>query len=98
MAQVALAWLVDRPTVTSVILGARTLEQLQDNLGAAGLHLSEEETARLDAASDPARRTTPTAGRAPTSAAGWSRAPPPNEQPRRQRRPARGHGPKRSRG
>jgi aryl-alcohol dehydrogenase-like predicted oxidoreductase len=54
MAQVALAWLVDRPTVTSVILGARTLEQLDDNLGAAGLHLSEEETARLDAASDPA--------------------------------------------
>jgi len=54
MAQVALAWLVDRPLVTSVILGARTLEQLEDNLGAAGLHLSEEETAQLDAASDPA--------------------------------------------
>jgi aryl-alcohol dehydrogenase-like predicted oxidoreductase len=53
MAQVALAWLVDRPSVTSVILGARTLEQLTDNLGAAGLHLSSEETARLDAASDP---------------------------------------------
>src|SRR3954452_11049128 len=54
MPQVALAWLVDRPQMTSVILGARTLEQLQDNLGAAGLHLSAEETARLDAASDPA--------------------------------------------
>jgi aryl-alcohol dehydrogenase-like predicted oxidoreductase len=54
MAQVALAWLVDRPRVTSVILGARTLEQLEDNLGAAGLHLSEEERAQLDAASDPA--------------------------------------------
>jgi aryl-alcohol dehydrogenase-like predicted oxidoreductase len=54
MAQVALAWLVDRPAVTSVILGARTLEQLDDNLGAAGVHLSAEETARLDAASDPA--------------------------------------------
>lgn len=53
MAQVALAWLHDRPAVTSVILGARTLEQLKDNLGAAGLHLSAEETARLDAASDP---------------------------------------------
>ena len=53
MAQVALAWLVDRPTVTSVILGARTVEQLDDNLGAAGLHLTDEETARLDAASDP---------------------------------------------
>jgi aryl-alcohol dehydrogenase-like predicted oxidoreductase len=53
MAQVALAWLVDRPTVTSVILGARTLEQLEDNLGAADLHLLPEETERLDAASDP---------------------------------------------
>ncbi len=53
MAQVALAWLVDRPSVTSVILGARTLEQLDDNLGAAGLHLGAEHTAVLDAASDP---------------------------------------------
>ena len=53
MAQVALAWLVDRPAVTSVILGARTLEQLEDNLGAADLHLSPAETEQLDAASDP---------------------------------------------
>jgi aryl-alcohol dehydrogenase-like predicted oxidoreductase len=53
MAQVALAWLVDRPMMTSVILGARTVEQLEDNLGAAGLHLTAEERARLDAASDP---------------------------------------------
>ena len=53
MAQVALAWLVDRPAVSSVILGARTVEQLSDNLGAADLHLDEKETARLDAASDP---------------------------------------------
>jgi aryl-alcohol dehydrogenase-like predicted oxidoreductase len=53
MAQVALAWLVDRPAVTSVILGARTLEQLDDNLGAAGLHRSATETARLDQASTP---------------------------------------------
>jgi aryl-alcohol dehydrogenase-like predicted oxidoreductase len=52
-AQIALAWLVDRPTVTSVILGARTVEQLADNLGAAGLHLSDEERQRLDKASDP---------------------------------------------
>ena len=53
MAQVALAWLADRPGVTSVILGARTTEQLADDLGAAGLHLAPEETAALDAASDP---------------------------------------------
>ena len=54
MAQVALAWLVDRPAVTSVILGARTLEQLEDNLAAADVHLEADETAALDAASDPA--------------------------------------------
>lgn len=53
MAQVALAWVADRPQVTSVILGARTLEQLTDNLGAAGLHLDAEETALLDRVSDP---------------------------------------------
>ena len=53
MAQVALSWLRDRPAVTSVILGARTLEQLEDNLGAADLDLSPEETGRLDDASDP---------------------------------------------
>jgi aryl-alcohol dehydrogenase-like predicted oxidoreductase len=53
MARVALAWLVDRPAVASVILGARTLEQLEDNLGAADFHLSTEETARLDEASAP---------------------------------------------
>ncbi|MCU1617094.1 MAG: aldo/keto reductase, partial [Frankiales bacterium] len=53
MAQVALAWVADRPAVSSVILGARTVAQLEDNLGAAGLHLTAEQTARLDAASDP---------------------------------------------
>lgn len=53
MAQVALAWLSDRPAVTSVILGARTTTQLEDNLQAADLHLSAEQTERLDAASDP---------------------------------------------
>jgi aryl-alcohol dehydrogenase-like predicted oxidoreductase len=53
MAQVALAWLSDRPAVTSVILGARTIAQLEDNLQAADLHLSAEQTERLDAASDP---------------------------------------------
>src|SRR3954469_4556623 len=37
MSQVSLAWLAGRPAVTSVILGARTIEQLEDNLGAAGL-------------------------------------------------------------
>ncbi len=62
MAQIALAWLVDRPTVTSVILGARTLEQLDDNLDAAELHLDAGETERLDAASDPAAADYPYGG------------------------------------
>lgn len=53
MAQVALSWVTDRPAVTSTILGARTLDQLDDNLASAGLHLSAEQTATLDAASDP---------------------------------------------
>jgi aryl-alcohol dehydrogenase-like predicted oxidoreductase len=51
--QVALAWVADRPAVTSVILGARTLEQLDDNLAAADLHLSQKETAQLDEAGAP---------------------------------------------
>lgn len=53
MAEVALAWLTDRPGVTSTILGARTLEQLETNLAAAGLHLDAEETAALEAVSQP---------------------------------------------
>lgn len=62
MAQVALAWLADRPAVTSVILGARTVEQLADNLGAGDLHLDPAETAALDAASDPAAADYPYGG------------------------------------
>jgi aryl-alcohol dehydrogenase-like predicted oxidoreductase len=53
MAQVALSWLGDRPAVTSVILGARTVDQLDDNLAAAGLHLSVDETGMLTDASTP---------------------------------------------
>ncbi|MFD0819919.1 aldo/keto reductase [Micromonospora zhanjiangensis] len=53
MAAVALAWLADRPAVTSVILGARTVEQLDDNLAAADLRLDAEETRLLDEASAP---------------------------------------------
>ena len=53
MAEVALAWVTDRPAVTSTILGARTVAQLEANLRAAGLHLTREETSALDAASGP---------------------------------------------
>jgi aryl-alcohol dehydrogenase-like predicted oxidoreductase len=53
MPQVALAWLMSRPAVTSVILGARTTEQLRGNLGAVRVTLDDEALARLDAVSDP---------------------------------------------
>jgi aryl-alcohol dehydrogenase-like predicted oxidoreductase len=54
MAEVALAWVTDRPGVTSTILGARTTEQLRINLSAADLHLTDAENAALNEASDPA--------------------------------------------
>ena len=51
--QVAIAWLLSRPAMTSVILGARSVEQLVDNLGASALDLSAAEVARLTDASAP---------------------------------------------
>lgn len=51
--QVALAWLTAQPAVTSVIIGARTVEQLRDNMGAASLHLSDEQLQQLSDASAP---------------------------------------------
>jgi aryl-alcohol dehydrogenase-like predicted oxidoreductase len=52
-AQVALAWLLDRPSISSVIVGARTDEQLADNLKAAELTLTDEESSRLEQVSRP---------------------------------------------
>ena len=49
--QVALNWLLHRTTVSSVILGARNEEQLKQNLGAIGWNLTQEQIAKLDAAS-----------------------------------------------
>ena len=51
-AQVAVRWLLQRPAVTAPILGARTMAQLEDNLGALGWSLSGEHMAKLTAASD----------------------------------------------
>ncbi len=48
VARVALAWLLSRPVVTSVIIGAKTTQQLEDNLGAVSLTLTAEELAKLD--------------------------------------------------
>ena len=51
--QVALAWLLARPVVSSVIFGARTVAQLEENLGAGNLELPPDAVTRLDAASAP---------------------------------------------
>lgn len=51
--QIALAWLRAQPTVSSVIIGARTLEQFDDNIKAAEIDLTPDELAQLDAASQP---------------------------------------------
>jgi len=50
-ASIALAWLLAKPAVTSVIIGARSIEQLDDNLAAADVKLSEQEVQKLDDAS-----------------------------------------------
>jgi aryl-alcohol dehydrogenase-like predicted oxidoreductase len=49
--QIALNWLTTRPTVSSVIIGARDEKQLRDNLASVGWSLSAEQIAKLDAAS-----------------------------------------------
>jgi aryl-alcohol dehydrogenase-like predicted oxidoreductase len=51
VAQVALNWLLQRPTVSTLIIGARNEEQLRQNLGAVGWNLTAEQVAKLEAAS-----------------------------------------------
>lgn len=53
-AQVALAWVLSKPFVSSVLLGANKLSQLDDNLGAAALRLTKQELATLDEITAPA--------------------------------------------
>ena len=50
--QIALNWLLQRPTVSTLVIGARNEEQLRANLGAIGWKLTSEQVAKLDAASD----------------------------------------------
>jgi aryl-alcohol dehydrogenase-like predicted oxidoreductase len=52
LAQVALNWLLQRPTVSSIIIGARNEEQLKQNLGSVGWNLTTEQVKKLDAASE----------------------------------------------
>ena len=55
VARVALAWVLHQPGITSVIIGAKTSEQLMDNIAATDLKLSEAELTILDGASKLAR-------------------------------------------
>lgn len=57
--QLALAWCKDQPAVTSPIIGPRTMEQLEDNLGAVEVSLEERDHRRLDEAAMPGRATVP---------------------------------------
>jgi aryl-alcohol dehydrogenase-like predicted oxidoreductase len=54
MAQVALAWVKDRPNVGPLVIGARNETQLRDNLAAADLHLTPEQNARIESVARPA--------------------------------------------
>jgi aryl-alcohol dehydrogenase-like predicted oxidoreductase len=49
--QVALAWQLSQPVITSPIIGARSVDQLEDSLGAVGFRLSDDEMTALDEAS-----------------------------------------------
>jgi len=52
MPQIALNWLLQRPTVATVIIGARNEDQLRQNLGAVGWNLTPAQVAKLEAASE----------------------------------------------
>jgi aryl-alcohol dehydrogenase-like predicted oxidoreductase len=52
-AQVAIAWLIRQPGVTSAIVGPRTLAHLEDNLGAVPVEITDDDRARLDEVSEP---------------------------------------------
>jgi aryl-alcohol dehydrogenase-like predicted oxidoreductase len=51
--QLALAWCISKPGVTSAIIGPRTMEQLEDNIGAVGIEITAEDHAKIDEASEP---------------------------------------------
>jgi aryl-alcohol dehydrogenase-like predicted oxidoreductase len=51
VAQIALAWLLSKPFVSTVIIGAKSMEQLQDNLAATRVRLTEDEVKALDTVS-----------------------------------------------
>ena len=52
ISQVSLSWMLSKPTITSPIIGPRTLSQLEDNLGSLGLQLTHDEIQILDKTSE----------------------------------------------
>jgi aryl-alcohol dehydrogenase-like predicted oxidoreductase len=59
LSQLALAWLMAQPAVTSPIIGPRTMEQLEDNLGALDTRITDHDRARIDAIIPPGRMVSP---------------------------------------
>jgi aryl-alcohol dehydrogenase-like predicted oxidoreductase len=59
MSQFALAWCVQQPGVTSPIIGPRTMEQLEDNLAALEVGISDKDRAEVDALIPPGRMASP---------------------------------------
>ncbi len=59
MSQLALAWCVQQPGVTSPIIGPRTMEQLEDNLGALDVALDDDDRAQIDQLIPPGRMVSP---------------------------------------
>tara|TARA_B100000745_G_C19845552_1_gene280551 strand:- start:65 stop:493 length:429 start_codon:yes stop_codon:yes gene_type:complete len=59
MAQLALAWVLSRPGVTSPIIGPRTMEQFEDNLGALDVVITDEELSQIDAIVQPGTNVSP---------------------------------------
>jgi aryl-alcohol dehydrogenase-like predicted oxidoreductase len=59
VSQFALAWCAQQPGITSPIIGPRTMEQLEDNLGALDVKVTDEDRARIDAIIPPGREVVP---------------------------------------
>jgi aryl-alcohol dehydrogenase-like predicted oxidoreductase len=59
LSQLALAWCMQQPGVTSPIIGPRTMEQFEDNLGAAEIMLTDEDRKRIDGIIAPGRMVSP---------------------------------------
>jgi aryl-alcohol dehydrogenase-like predicted oxidoreductase len=59
MSQLALAWVMHQPGVTSPIIGPRTMEQLEDNLGALAVEINDQDRARVDELAPPGRMISP---------------------------------------